>query len=345
METLDINVGTYGLTKGNGIDLTAYQQIVELARFGHNVDVYTFRRDLPDVEGVTIHHVPKYRPFYKTRELVKDQSYNKRDLFISYGSPFFMLAPHVDRHVMVEFGTPSPRLAASPREALAFSAIRLMTIKSSMQSSLVLPGSKYLYDGIKRYSNGHTFVSHSGIDFTGHARSKDVFDIGKPYILYVGRHTPYKNVHLLASILKDIKREVPDAALVTVGLVEKSYQKVFCRTLKNAKDVYTLGYVDDIWPLYRGATVYANCSLWEGEDRPALEAQSVGTPVVTFNNCSHPEVVHYGKTANSVIDFRRMLTEYLLYPEKSNHVQSFIRDEYSANTVVHRWLQRAKTVV
>ena len=53
------------------------------------------------------------------------------------------------------------------------------------------------------------------------------------------------------------------------------------------------GYVDDVdlAPLYSGALAFAYPSLYEGFGLPPLEAMQCGTPVVTSNAASLPEVV------------------------------------------------------
>jgi glycosyltransferase involved in cell wall biosynthesis len=56
------------------------------------------------------------------------------------------------------------------------------------------------------------------------------------------------------------------------------------------------GYVpdDDLAPLYTGAQVFVYNSLYEGFGLPPLEAMQCGTPVVTSNTSSLPEVVGGG---------------------------------------------------
>jgi glycosyltransferase involved in cell wall biosynthesis len=59
------------------------------------------------------------------------------------------------------------------------------------------------------------------------------------------------------------------------------------------QDVLLTGFVDDedLPALYSGASVFAFPSLYEGFGLPPLEAMACGTPVVTSNRSSLPEVV------------------------------------------------------
>ena len=57
--------------------------------------------------------------------------------------------------------------------------------------------------------------------------------------------------------------------------------------------VYFTGYVSDehLAALYSGAIAFAYVSLYEGFGLPPLEAMTCGTPVITSNTTSIPEVV------------------------------------------------------
>ncbi len=60
-----------------------------------------------------------------------------------------------------------------------------------------------------------------------------------------------------------------------------------------AEDVILTGYVtdEDLPKLYRVATAFVYPSLFEGFGLPPVEAMACGTPVVTSNTSSPPEVV------------------------------------------------------
>jgi glycosyltransferase involved in cell wall biosynthesis len=55
-----------------------------------------------------------------------------------------------------------------------------------------------------------------------------------------------------------------------------------------------LGYADDVVDLYRGADAVLVTSRAEGFGLPALEAMACGTPVISFDNTSLPEVIGDG---------------------------------------------------
>lgn len=128
--------------------------------------------------------------------------------------------------------------------------------------------------------------------------AKEKYGIKTPkYFLAVSEITERKNLpHLLrafASFLKD--SEAKDISLVLVGPVRKGYEEVL-KQVKGLTDyqdkILQTGFVanEDLTALYCGATAFIYPSLYEGFGLPVLEAMQCGTPVITCNNTSLPEV-------------------------------------------------------
>jgi len=113
------------------------------------------------------------------------------------------------------------------------------------------------------------------------------------FILSVGTLQPRKNYTQLIAAFARLK--VSGVSLVVVGgkgwLYEEIFQKV--RELGLQDRVLLAGFVDDVDlpALYNLADVFALPSLYEGFGLPPLEAMACGTPVVTANNSSLPEVI------------------------------------------------------
>ena len=117
------------------------------------------------------------------------------------------------------------------------------------------------------------------------------------YFLAVSEITARKNlVHLLQAFETFMNStETNDISLVLVGPVRKGYTDVEeqVKGLNKYKDRIVLtDFVDneDLAPLYSGATAFIYPSLYEGFGLPVLEAMQCGTPVITCNNTSLPEV-------------------------------------------------------
>jgi len=116
----------------------------------------------------------------------------------------------------------------------------------------------------------------------------------KPYILNVGTLEPRKN---LAGLLKAFARARSKGlphSLVVVGANGWGNSPVagLVNELRIKEHVHFTGFVDDqtLPRLYGGADFFVYPSLYEGFGLPVLEAMACGTPVITSNVSSMPEV-------------------------------------------------------
>lgn len=116
------------------------------------------------------------------------------------------------------------------------------------------------------------------------------------YVLSVGRPDPHKNFHGLidaySDLSPDLRRSHP---LVLVGQGDKPYTRKLEAQIKTAKlerCVHLLGPVEseELPALYRKAACFALVSFYEGFGLPVLEAMAQGTPVLTSDCSSLPEV-------------------------------------------------------
>jgi glycosyltransferase involved in cell wall biosynthesis len=121
------------------------------------------------------------------------------------------------------------------------------------------------------------------------------YGIDGPYILYVGNLQPRKNLpRLLAAYYELCADGIADYRLVIVGRRAWMYTEIFASAgaaPPGANVVFT-DYVPetDKILLYCGATVCAYPSLYEGFGLPIVESMACGTPVITSNRTSMPEV-------------------------------------------------------
>lgn len=121
------------------------------------------------------------------------------------------------------------------------------------------------------------------------------YNINFPYLLFVGKHDPLKNLIRLIEAFKLIKEEFSQYKLVIVGEYSWFSEVIKKRIneLKLEKDVIFTDYLADevLCHFYQNADVFVFPSLYEGFGMPVLEAMACGTPVVASNVCSLPEIV------------------------------------------------------
>jgi len=119
----------------------------------------------------------------------------------------------------------------------------------------------------------------------------DVHRPNYPYILYVGNRRVYKNIERLIKAFAIACKDT-DIRLVLSGIADPNLIELARRVGLGERLVF-LGAIkdDDLPSIYRGALAVAYVSLYEGFGLPPLEAMACGTPVITSNVTSIPEVV------------------------------------------------------
>ena len=122
------------------------------------------------------------------------------------------------------------------------------------------------------------------------------YSIQKPYFLYVGEKRPHKNLKGLIkafAIFKE-KYDIRNISLVLTGKEYSAYSR-YITTAENlgVKDslIFT-GFIPGKYlkTIYSEAEVLLLISFYEGFGIPILEAMECGTPVITSNISSMPEV-------------------------------------------------------
>jgi glycosyltransferase involved in cell wall biosynthesis len=129
-------------------------------------------------------------------------------------------------------------------------------------------------------------------------RVRNVYGIRGVYILAVGSIQPRKNLARLIRAYSDLRRARGGSKLPQLVLVGKQAW-LYGETLRAIEEhgirdsVLLTGYVPerDLPALYSGALCFVYPSFFEGFGLPPLEAMRCGTPVVTGDRTSLPEVV------------------------------------------------------
>ena len=128
------------------------------------------------------------------------------------------------------------------------------------------------------------------------ANVRERFILNAPFILYAGNIKPHKNVERLIDAFAMLREDGhQDLKLLIIGDELSKYPGI--RRLVHRHHLHAhvrfLGFVPDatLAALYRLASIFVFPSLFEGFGFPPLEAMASGTPVITSNVSSLPEVV------------------------------------------------------
>jgi len=152
-----------------------------------------------------------------------------------------------------------------------------------------------VYNAIdERFLRGHTSTAEREL-------IAQRYQVTYPFLLYAGRISPHKNVVRMIEAFSALKAELekdhiyPDLKLIIIG-DDLSGNPDLRRTVVRSgvqNDVRFLGFVpiEVLRIFYDEAKVFVFPSLYEGFGLPPLEAMAHGTPVVTSNVSSLPEVV------------------------------------------------------
>ena len=121
------------------------------------------------------------------------------------------------------------------------------------------------------------------------------YDFSKPYLLFVSTIEPRKNINAIISAFNFLKQKYKvEHQLVLIGKKGWNYEPIFT-AIQNSPckdEIHHLDYLSNelVALFYSKADVFLYPSHYEGFGLPVLEAMTLGTPVITSNTSSIPEV-------------------------------------------------------
>jgi glycosyltransferase involved in cell wall biosynthesis len=128
------------------------------------------------------------------------------------------------------------------------------------------------------------------------ARVGERYQLHDQFVLYAGNVKPHKNLERLIDAFHLVRKQgLGHLKLVLIGDEISKYAALRRAVHRHQLHKYVrfLGYLPEetLAVMYRLASVFVFPSLYEGFGLPPLEAMASGTPVVTSNVSSLPEVV------------------------------------------------------
>jgi len=179
----------------------------------------------------------------------------------------------------------------------AHSADKIIAISNSTAQDLIKEYGvdpekiKVIYSGVlskfKKIDSGDVII-----------KVREKYDLPKKFIFYLGTIEPRKNICSIIDAFEILKRDFgfEDYHLVIAGAKGWLYKDIFKKMEigQFAKYIKYIEFVedDDRPAMYNAAELLVYPSFFEGFGFQPLEAMACGTPVVSSNVSSIPEVVH-----------------------------------------------------
>ena len=229
-------------------------------------------------EGVTLFHAPHYvlPPLVRCRSVV---------------------TIHDCIHLMFPQYLPNRAALAYARASIGYAArraTRIMTVsESSKRDILRFVDTQPEKIDVIYNAYDERFTVEPGEDEV--VRVRERFQLHDEFVLYAGNVKPHKNVERLIQAFDLVRRQGLDRLkLVIIGDELSKYTALRRAVHRHQLHKYVrfLGFVPEstLAVMYRLAGVFVFPSLYEGFGLPPLEAMASGTPVVTSNVSSLPEV-------------------------------------------------------
>lgn len=212
-------------------------------------------------------------------------------------------------------------------------------------------------------------VIHEGVELPGGAEDesycklyqpiKKKYDITTDYFFSLGTLEPRKNLGLVIDALLQILEETPDLLrnkeYLIAGVKGWKFQDIFDKIDEvnriaqfkiGGSLVRYLGYIPhaDKFPLMACSMFFVFPSLYEGFGLPVLEAMKLGTPVISSNVSSIPEVTADAAlliNPGDIADIKGALIKFL----KNNEMREIYADRAQRQAEKFSWKEAAiKTI-
>ena len=257
--------------------------------------------------GENFRAVPETAANYSVAEQIRIPFALRREGVTLFHAPHYVLPPlvtcrsvvtiHDCIHLMFPQYLPSRLALAYARTSIALAsrrATRVLTVSESSKRDILrfvdVPADKI--DVIYNAYDARFGVEPCEEDVI---RVRERYQLHDEFVLYAGNVKPHKNLERLIEAFDLVrKRGLDHLKLVLIGDEISKYAALrrAVHSHQLHKYVRFLGYLPEetLAVMYRLAGVFVFPSLYEGFGLPPLEAMASGTPVVTSNVSSLPEV-------------------------------------------------------
>lgn len=199
---------------------------------------------------------------------------------------------------------------------------------------------KVVYNGVGSHFNDHIEVEIQN-------EVKNRYKLPDDFILFLGNTAPKKNLEAVICAFDEYKRKVHSTTKLVI--VDFSLGNLEIVLRKNnidqaiLNDIVLAGYVKnaDLPSFYTLAKLFLYPSLRESFGIPILEAMACGTPVITSNTSSMPEIAEGAAILIDPFDYKS-ITEAIISIMDNAEVYEKLKQEGIIRAQKFSWLQTAK---
>jgi glycosyltransferase involved in cell wall biosynthesis len=294
-----------------GIGTYIRNLLQELARMDHETEFVILShpedREVVTTLGANFRAVKETAGNYSFAEQMKIPLDLHRERVDLFHAPHYVLPPlvrcpsvvtiHDCIHLMFPQYLPNRRSLAYARTSITLAArrsTRVLTVSESSKRDILryvdIPPGK-----IDVIYNAYDERFRDEPNEEAVARVRERFQLQDQFVLYAGNVKPHKNLERLIEAFHLVRsRGLDNLKLVLIGDDISKYTALRRAVHRHQLHKYVrfLGFLplDTLAVMYRLAGVFVFPSLYEGFGLPPLEAMASGTPVVTSNVSSLPEV-------------------------------------------------------
>lgn len=166
---------------------------------------------------------------------------------------------------------------------------------------------------------------------------RTMYNLPEKYIMFLGNTAPKKNTPNVIKAYVDYCLSEKEAIPLVLLDYKKEFVEKLLQKLKQESVIDRIifpGYIpyNQIPLMYNAATLFLYPSLRESFGLPILEAMACGTPVITSNTSSMPEVA--GDGAKIIDPFSHL--------ELADAIRNLLKNESARKNYVEKGLERAK---
>jgi glycosyltransferase involved in cell wall biosynthesis len=201
----------------------------------------------------------------------------------------------------------------------------------------------------KAIAKKFNFLNFQGIIYNG----LDLHDFpwqeqSQDYLVFLARVSPQKGPHLAIKVAKDLNKKLIIAGK-TIDSDKDYLDKYFWPYIDNEQIIYKgeIGF-DDKKELLRNAKCLLHPieNFFEAFGMSLIEAQALGTPVISYDNGSPLEVINHGKTGYVVKNYDEMLEAVKGIDEiKRKDCRQWVKEKFSLEKMLEDYENLYKKII